>query len=227
MLPNFYQADFMKKFILFCLFIVPLLFYLFLATGNYKFKPLFTHIQTPLSLNTLVADSLKTNLYPRLNNHVSILSFIGDDPEQSKNEFLNLNQIIYKRFGKANQFQIVIIAPEGSQEKIAQLKKEIGRYSDINQWKFIYSTPLKIKELYNSVYPETSLDSSLHSKYAFIIDKEGKLRGREKDEDSLKKMIGYDLTSISIVKNKMKDDINILYYQDERASKNSVSKRKI
>ena len=46
-----------------------------------------------------------------------------------------------------------------------------------------------------------------------------RLRGRKDDEDiDDGKLYGYDMRSVAVLKNKMKDDIDIIYYQLKKSA---------
>ncbi|HCY97459.1 MAG TPA: hypothetical protein DHU86_04805, partial [Polaribacter sp.] len=51
---------------------------------------------------------------------------------------------------------------------------------------------------------------ALSSNKAFIIDKKLSLRGRKTAEEYV---FGYDMNSVSELKDKLKDDMNVLYYE--------------
>ena len=63
----------------------------------------------------------------------------------------------------------------------------------------------------------------------FIIDRELRLRGRKDDEDTDNgRLYGYNMNSVNDLKNKMKKDIEIIYYQLKKSmEKEKRFKRKI
>jgi hypothetical protein len=89
------------------------------------------------------------------------------------------------------------------------LKKEIGAFTDMAKWNFIEGSSKDIKAVYRSFNVEDSLSSNLSSFKSFLIDKNGNLRGRTKDE----KLFGYDMESVSELNAKLKDDVKVLYYE--------------
>ena len=59
----------------------------------------------------------------------------------------------------------------------------------------------------------------------FIIDKERKLRGRQKDADEGTKY-GFNTTSVADLNNKMKDDVKIILAEYRLALKKNQADRK-
>ena len=72
-------------------------------------------------------------------------------------------------------------------------------------------------------------NDNLSSEYVFIVDRELRLRGRKDDEDTDGgRLYGYNMNSVNDLKNKMKKDIEIIYYQLKKSlEKEKRRKRKI
>ncbi|AKA35554.1 membrane protein [Flagellimonas lutaonensis] len=191
-----------KTTVLVVLFIFPLVAYLFFASGvnNFGRLPILTEKVNDLPQSP---DSVK------LDGQITILGFLGNKIEQRKGNVFNLNQKIYKRFNGFKDLQFVMVAPEGSEENVQALKKELGSFTDTQNWKFVYSTPSEIKELFESLQTNLNLDDSLFTPYVFIIDKERNLRGRNDDEDEGVKY-GFNTSSVADLNNKMEDDVKII-----------------
>lgn len=191
-----------KTTVLVVLFIFPLVAYLFFASGvnNFGRLPILTEKVNDLPQSP---DSVK------LDGQITILGFLGNKIEQRKGNVFNLNQKIYKRFNGFKDLQFVMVAPEGSKENVQALKKELGSFTDTQNWKFVYSTPSEIKELFESLQTNLNLDDSLFTPYVFIIDKERNLRGRNDDEDEGVKY-GFNTSSVADLNNKMEDDVKII-----------------
>ena len=79
-----------KRFVLIALFVFPLLFFLLLSTGINNFKKLST-LTYNVSLDVL-EDTIS------MQDHVTLLCFLGDNIEAKKGGVFNLNQKIYKEF---------------------------------------------------------------------------------------------------------------------------------
>ena len=196
----------MKKYwVLFSLFILPLVFYIFLLTGTNNFSklPILTkNINDIDYLSDLVS----------LDGKISIVCFLGNNIKKSENNAFNLNEKIYKHFYQFKDFQFIAVVPKGTENQIAQLKKELGFITDMQKWNFIYSTPENIERFFNSLKtPYTITKNSYYSPYAFIIDKDKNLRGRKDDEDVKNGLLyGYNAETVATIHNKMVDDVKVL-----------------
>lgn len=208
-----------KTLVLATLFIVPLLFYIFLSKGIYHYAnlPILTEGVKEISSKETFKD------------HFSVVCFLGDDLDKTKSQLFNLNEVIYKNYNKSLYFQTVIIVPPGNEAEIKQIKKRLGTYTDASKWKFVTISKEEIVTLFNSLDTPFKLNDQFGSDYAFIIDRELRLRGRKDDEDIKDgKLYGYDMNSVAILKNKMRDDIGIIYYQLKKSlEKEQRRKREI
>jgi len=214
----------MKKFwVLFSLFILPLVFYIFLSKGIYKYSNL------PILTEDVINISDYTNQEVSFEDQLSVVCFLGNDLNTGKGSLFNLNQTIYKRYYLKPFFQIVAILPEGTKEDYKTAIEELSVYTDISNWHFVYLNEVEIQSLFKSFDTPFELNSNLYSENAFIVDMDLRLRGRKDDEDTDGgKLYGYSMKSISVLKNKMKDDIAIIYYQLKKsAEKEKRRKREI
>jgi len=214
----------MKKFwVLFSLFILPLVFYIFLSKGIYKYANL------PILSENVMDVSELTKGNASFLNHISVVCFLGNDMNTAKGSLFNLNQTIYKRYAEKIYFQAVAIIPEGSEEDYKKAIEELSAFTNVSKWHFIYLDKTTIGTLFNSFQTPFELNENLYSENAFIIDKELRLRGRKDDEDTEDgKLFGYNMKSVAVLKNKMKDDIDIIYYQLKKsAEKEQRRKREI
>jgi len=197
-----------KRVALFLLFIFPLICFLILSTG----KNNFTKLQI-LSNNVVDISEILSSKTVTFRENVSVVCFLGEDISKSKSRLLNLNEKIYNKFIEYKQFQIIAIYPNGKQAEVEKLKNEIGAFTDMRKWIFVDSD----KELINTFFESFSIDEALENSgfaKAFIIDKNGNLRGRTDDKDVANGMLyGYNMNSVAELKDKMKDDINVLYYE--------------
>ncbi|UCE94793.1 MAG: hypothetical protein JSV73_05865, partial [Flavobacteriaceae bacterium] len=146
-----------------------------------------------------------------LKNNISILCFLGSDLLQHKTNALNLNEKIYKHFYGFKGFQFVVVLPEGSENDAAQLKKELGATYNVDKWHFLFTEPAKVQEMFESLSTTYSLDDNSYSPYAFIIDRELNLRGRN-DEEAMEDglMYGYNAESVATVHQEMVDDVKVV-----------------
>ncbi|MCF6214210.1 MAG: hypothetical protein L3J45_09320 [Flavobacteriaceae bacterium] len=208
----------MKKFwVLFSLFIVPLLFYLFLASGinNFSKLPIVTS-----QVNDITAFKTSDKESLSLKSKISVICFFGKNLLTHKTNALNLNEKIYKHFYQYNDFQMIALLPQGVATDVAQLKKELGYTTNLENWHFLYGQAADLNTFYNALQSHTTLDSLNYSPLVFIIDKDLNLRGRADDEDAPKGILyGYNATTVSPIHKKMVDDIKVLLVEYRRATK--------
>ncbi len=209
----------MKKiFVLVVLFILPLVAYLFFASGvnNFGKLPILTEgvLDIPENIDKIT-----------LEDKITVLGFLGNNIELKKGNAFNLNQKIYKPFYEFNDFQIVMIMPIGTEYKVEELKAELGNLVDIKNWKFIFVEDEEIRSVFNSLKTNLSLDENLGTHYVFIIDKKKNLRGRTDDEEEVTKY-GFKATSVAELNNKMEDDVKIILAEYRMALKKNNADRK-
>lgn len=206
-----------KTFVLVILFVFPLVAYLFFASGVNRFGRLPVLTENIVDLSTIDPDESFTG-------KITILGFPGSDMGNKKGNAFNLNQKIYKPFYEFNDFQIVMVSPEGTRNEVAELKRELGNLVDISKWKFLFGGPTEIRALFDSLGTNLSLDEQLATPYVFIIDKEGKLRGRKDDEEEGTKY-GFNTVSVAELNNKMEDDVKIILAEYRLALKKNNAER--
>ncbi|MFT4576880.1 MAG: hypothetical protein ACI9SI_001816 [Polaribacter sp.] len=206
-----------KGIILSALFLGPLVFYIFLSLGIYH------HANLPIL--TEKVEDVKGDV--TFKTHFSVVSFLGTDIESEKGGLFNLNEVIYKRYRKSLYFQSVLITPKGTESQIDALKKKLKTYTDIENWKFVFMDAEEIKSLFKSFDSPYTLKDNLSSEYTFIIDRELRLRGRKDDEDTDNgRLYGYNMNSVNDLKNKMKKDIEIIYYQLKKSLEKEKRRRR-
>lgn len=195
------------------LFVLPVVAYLFFASGVYNFGRL------PI-LTQNVSDVSHFDTSVTLQNKITILGFLGSTIDKRKVNAFNLNQKIYKRFNGFTDFQLVMIAPHGTEAKVDELKKELGAFTDISNWNFVFGNENQIKKLFNSLQTNVVLDAELGTSYVFIIDKNLNLRGRNDDLDE-KIKYGFDTSRVADLNNKMEDDVKIILAEYRMARKDN------
>ena len=209
----------MKKYlVLIVLFVLPLVAYLFFASGINNFAKL--PVLTP---NVVKLEEITKQVF---NNKITILTFLGDDIGIREGDALNLNQKIYKRFYQFNDFQLISISPFGSEQNTSLLKDKLssGTNTDMVNWSFIHLSIQDINKLFLSLETNLKLDEYMGSPYAFIIDKYSSLRGRD-DSDGIK--FGYDSRSVADINNNMLDDVKIILAEYRLAlKKNNIFNEK-
>jgi hypothetical protein len=211
-----------KRVVLFLLFIFPLMFYLVLSSGinNFAKLPMVTKSIVDIAL----IDSTNSVKFKR---NISVVCFLGEDIEGVKGAVFNLNQKIYKPFYGFKNFQVIAIYPKNKIAEVKELQEEVGAFTDMVKWKFVASSKGEIEALYASFKTGERLNNAQSTK-AFIIDKEVNLRGRTDDEDFKDGMLfGYDMNSVAILKDKMKDDVKVLLAEYRLALKKNDADREI
>lgn len=201
------------------LFVLPLVVYLFFASGVNNFGKLATLTEKVEDLNGIPASI-------SLDDKITILGFLGSKVDQKKGHAFNLNQKIYKRFYEFDDFQFVMIMPSGSEEKAMALKKELGALSNTDKWNFVFMPKGEIEDFFDSLETDLTLDENLATPYVFIIDKDRNLRGRNDDEEEGTKY-GFDATSVADLNNKMVDDVKIMLAEYRLALKKNTSRKKM
>lgn len=210
-----------KNIVLFALFIVPLLFYIFLQLGTNNFAKL------PVVTKNVIDVSVIDNKV-QFEKNISIVVFIGNNTQDVKGSLFNLNQKIYKLFYGFKDFQMVVLTPKGEEPEIEKLKKEIGAFTNMEKWKFVFASKTEIEVLYNSFKTNQSLNEDLYTSKAFIIDKKVNLRGRTDDKDSANgKLFGYNMQSVGELNDKMKDDVKVVLAEYRLALKKNNADREI
>jgi hypothetical protein len=206
-----------KVLVLVVLFILPLVAYLFFASGvnNFGRLPILTEKVTDVS-------SLSSE--HTFKDKITILGFLGSDIEYVKGNAFNLNQKIYKRFYEFNDFQMIMIVPYGAEEKIEELKEELGQLADTKKWNFVFADSSQIETLFKGLKTNLSLDKNLGNPNVFIIDKDKNLRGRDDDEEEEVKY-GFNTISVADLNNKMEDDVKVILAEYRLALKKNNANR--
>ena len=211
------SKDFKKYFVLFILFIFPIVIYLFFASGknNFALLPVLTK-----EVNEIQQWTTLSGVSVQFKDRITVLGFWGGNLSNKKGDALNLNQKIYKRFYQFQDFQFVMVLRNGQQIQVEMLKEELksGVGTDLVKWRFIFGTDEQIGTLFESLKTPLELTSEKSLPYVFIIDKEGNLRGRDDDED-VGTLFGFNAQSVAEINNKMVDDIKVILAEYRRAWK--------
>lgn len=209
----------MKKFIVLgVLFILPIVAYLFFASGVHNFAKL------PVIEEEI--PELKLQQDVRLENKITVLGFLGNTIERDGGDLFNLNQKIFKSFSGFDDFQFVYLVPETiDQDALDKVTYELSQLVDLSNWYFIQTPQANINTVFDSLNTPYSLQEDGGSPYIFIIDKDRKLRGRDDDED-YGVLYGYDSSDIAELADKMKDDVKIVLAEYRLALKKNNADRK-
>lgn len=210
-----------KNIVLFVLFVLPIVAYLFFASGvnSYTKLPIITSKTSDFGLwKTVNGEAIS------LNNKVTVLGFGGTDLLKNRGNIYNLNQKVYQRYHGFKDLQFVYLCPIGTEKDAERILKALGTYTEVAQWKFIFATPIEIAAYYKQLHLVSSLDQNLGTSNVYIIDKERNLRGRKEKESKE----GYDTFHLAELSNEMLDDFKVILYEYRAAlKKNHNASRKI
>ena len=222
-----------KPFVLTVLFFLPVLFLLFLYPSKHNYKTLDI-LKKDLPELTNFVDKNGNDL--RLESHLTVLGFLGETPMDDAILALNLKELVYDKFRGFKRFQIVVLVPESAKAQVALLEKELNQYEFLEYWKFGFGSKEDVLAAYQELKISAVLDASLKTSDVFIIDKERNQRGRldDRDKNEIKRnspifgLSSYDCLEVSVLKNKMSEDVRILfteYRQKRKGNFNSTSRR--
>jgi len=215
------------------LFFLPVTFLLFLYPATHNYAPLDIVNNSVLDLDKFTSNAEDKVL---LKDHITVLGFLGNNPVKNSTAALNLKELVYDKFKGFKKFQIVILMPKGTEAEAQKLKGEISSYQDLRFWKFVFGEPNDIKRLFFSLKKEANLKDNLSSDHVFVVDKDLNQRGRldDRTDKELEKnkpvysLYSYDCIEVSEIKNKMSDDLRILfteYRQKRKGEFNSDTRR--
>lgn len=223
-----------RNIILGILFFLPVAFLLMLYPAKHNYKPLDVVNYQVSDIESLYSDRTDS---VGLKDHITVLGFLGESPLKNSIAASNLKELVYDKFKGFKTFQIVIVVPEGVEDEVNELKKEINTYEDLRFWHYAFGTEDEIKTLFNSLKSEVDLKDDLSTDNVFIIDKDlnqrGRQDGRSEKQVEAKKPIfslySYNTIEVSEIKNMMSDDVRILFteYRQKRKGKfeNSDTRR--
>lgn len=197
----------MKKFfIIAALFALPLIAYLFFASGVHSFArlPILTKEVKALEDFKSAGQTEVT-----FDDNITVLGFFGENPLRYMGNSFNLAEKIYNDYYQFRDLQFVFIVSVGSEDEVKKFQKEINEIIDPVKWKFVFGSQAEIRELFSSLNTSLELKNDLSTPNVFIIDKEGYLRGRDSDEDE-GLLFGYDTGSVAELDDKMTDDVKVI-----------------
>lgn len=214
-----------NKVVLVILFILPIVTYLIFASAKHNslFLPTLSENNTELpkdwsSLN-------KENV--QLKDKITVLGFTGTNMVEFKANMFNLNQKIYNKYFGFEDFQMVMIAPLGTEFEIQKIISELDRITeDMKGWKFVFASPDEIQEYYSSLHLKTNLNENAGTSNVIILDKNINHRGRigknKKGEDEFRE--SYNTSSAADLHNEMTDDVKIILREYRLALKKNKRK---
>jgi hypothetical protein len=211
-----------KNIVLFVLFILPIVAYLFFASGVNGYTKLPTLKENTAEFgNWETLDGTPVNLKDK----ITIIGFSGTDLLNIRGNFFNLNQKIYQTYHKFRDVQFVILCPIGTEKDATKVMEALGGFTDMAQWRFVFAAPEEIKSYYAQLGLVEKLDNKLGSSKVYIIDKNRNLRGRKAEKGTKE---GYNTFHPAELNNEMKDDFKVILYEYRAAfKKNKNASRKI
>jgi len=216
-----------RNIVLSILFFLPVAFLLMLYPAKHNYVPLDVVNSNVEELTSFYNSDTEEQI--RLKDHITVLAFLGKQPLDNLIATSNLKELVYDKFKGFKKFQMVLVVPDGAQDAIEVLHKQIATYEDMRFWHYVYGTDDNINQLYSSLKHNTELNTHLATNDVFIIDKDrnqrGRIDARDKKEVEANKptftLTGYDCIAVDEIKNKMNDDIRILFteYRQKRKGK--------
>ncbi|WP_162127108.1 TlpA family protein disulfide reductase [Flavobacterium phycosphaerae] len=216
-----------KNIVLFVLFILPIVAYLFFASGVNSFITLPTITKTIPDVNpqwkSLNGETVT------LNKKITILGFAGQNLMENSGNFFTLNQKIYNKYREFKDFQFVFIAPDGTQEQAKRLLKELSGLTNVSGYHFVFAPTSDIQSYFANLKLLGKLDSNSGTPMVYIIDKKRNLRGRKGKsvQGAPEYKEGYNTTSAAELHNDMMDDVKIILAEYRLALKRNNADRKI
>ena len=200
------SAQVRKFLVLGILFALPIVAYLFFASGKNNFARLPVLTENVQSIDSFESASDSTVSFQ---NKISVIAFFGSDLNNIKGNTFNLDKKILEKYYDFDDFQFVLILPKDAQDETEEFVKQFKSITASTKWKIVYSAEENVKNVFESLDTNHQLDSKLHSPYVYIIDKDGNLRGRDEDGDD-EKLYGYDSRDVAELSDKMNDDVKVI-----------------
>lgn len=215
------------------LFFLPVTFLLFLYPATHNYTPLEIVNESVLDIDNFTSSS-EENIV--LKDHITVLGFFGNNPIASNTAALNLKELVYDKFKGFKRFQVVVLMPKGTEEAVKKLKAEISSYQDLRFWHFVFGEPSDIKRMFFSLKTKGNLSADLATNQIYVVDKDLNQRGRldDRTDNEVEKnkpiygLSAYDCIEVAEIKNKMSDDLRILfteYRQKRKGEFNSDTRR--
>ena len=202
-----------KNIVLFVLFVLPIVAYLFFASGVNSFTTL--PVITPKVADFGNWNSLNGKKIS-LEKKITVLGFAGANILENRGNYFNLNEKIYKRYNGFEDLQFVVLCPIGTEKEAQKIVDALSPFTDVKNWNFVFASKEDIQKFYDGLHLKEKLNENLGTSHVYIIDKERNLRGRK---DSKEYKEGYDTFHPSELSNEMLDDFKIILYEYRAALK--------
>lgn len=212
-----------KTVVLLLLFVVPIVAYLFFASGVHSFTTL--PVLTPKIDELGTWESLDKKPV-KLGGKITVLGFGGFDIVKNRGNIFNLNQKVFERYHGFTDLQFVYVCPVGTEEEVKAIYDKCAEITDMRTWKFVFAEPSDIMKFHTSLKVREELNKDFGTPNVYLVDKKLQLRGRNDGEEFID---AYDTFHPSEISNKLLDDFKVLLYEYKSAFKrnNNASKREI
>lgn len=216
-----------NKLVLILLFVLPIAIYLIFstATHNSLFLPTISKANNDIPNNWKGLNHENISMKDK----ITVLGFVGNNIIENRGNFFNLNQKTYNKYKGFKDFQMIMVAPIGSEAKAKQIIDELAPITgEMTGWKFVFASPEEIQSFYDSYKLVGKLDANFGTPAVIIVDKELNHRGRKgknkKGVDEYKE--SYNTISAADLHNEMTDDIKIILREYRLALKKNKNERK-
>ncbi len=201
-----------KKLVLISLFVLPVVAYIFFASGVYNFDSLPIVLEGVDDLDTYAVAEIDTPYNGdesfQLKDRVTIVGYLGNELKKNVGLTANLNLTVYKYYQGFEEFQAVFFVNEGSTAQAEELKEELARVTDVKKFHIIEISPEEARRHFDSLGTPLAATMQGYSPYVFIVDKELNVRSRDDDQKKTN-IYGYDLTQ-AVETGYLKDDIKVV-----------------
>jgi len=218
-----------KNAVLISLFVLPVLIYVFFASGVYNFDTLPLVVENVEDIKDYNFKEVNTDFNDtaplQLEDKVTIIGYLGEELKANAGYTANLNLTIYKYYQGFEEFQVVFLVAPGTEGQVKQVKEELSRVTDVKKLRFVSATPEQARRHFKSLNVPLLSTKEGYSPFVFLIDKKRNIRSRN---DELKKMniYGYDLTQ-AVEMGYLKEDVKVILAENRKAlKKNGEGRRK-
>ncbi len=212
-----------KNIVLFVLFVLPIVAYLFFASGINSFTKIPILTKNIPEFNDWKA--LK-NEKIKLQDKITVLGFGGFDLQKNRGNIFTLNMKVYERYHEFKDLQFVMLCPTGTEADAQRILDAMSKTVSTKEWHFVFADTLSIKNYYNNLQlKKDKLFPCYGTSNVYLVDKNRNLRGR-KVKNPKEYNEGYNTFHPSELSNVMLDDFKILLYEYRAALKKNKNAEK-
>jgi len=212
-----------RKIVLLCLLALPLLLYTYfsMVKHNSLYLPVITKQVAELPAGNIID---KKPL--QLKDKITIVGFLGNDVMGRRENIFNINQKLNAKYKDFDDFQVVMLVPEGKEDEVLEVAAKLKSMADISNWRFLFTSDAAIAQFYKSLKVLEPLNVDAGSANLFIIDKQLSLRGRKGkvNDGTAQYKDSYNSFEVSELSNEMTDDVKILLREYRLALRRNAPK---